>query len=93
MIYRNFNHWYSTSKVHGCSSASRDWLKKIWDDLEPTMKANLDDYKKAYKELLKEEARKNIELLDLLLEYINTFKRKNDPTFWKWWANKILKKE
>lgn len=91
MIYRDFNHWYSQSHTHGCSSASRDWLEEIWNDIYPTIEANLDDHKKAYIELSREKAKSTSELTDALLDYIETFKTNEMPQFWRWWFDQSCK--
>jgi len=87
-IYRDFNHWFSTSEAHGMSSASRDWMEEIWNDIYPTIEASQDDYKKAYIELMKEIMVRESEILSATLEYIEEFKQENQPKFYRWWLDK-----
>jgi hypothetical protein len=42
-IYKDFNDWWANGN-HGWSSASIDYAKEIWADLEPTINASRDDY-------------------------------------------------
>ena len=88
MIFRDFEHWCSEIQAHGWSSAGREYAQAIWDELEPTIKASRDDYKKAYIKLMNEQAFNNVELVNALLEYIEEYKRPNQPKFWRWWFNK-----
>lgn len=88
IIYRDFNHWWSTSEAHGMTSASRDWMKQIWDDIEPTIKASQDEYKQAYLKLMKDEVYQRCELTDAMLEYIKEFRKEGEPKFWRWWLDK-----
>lgn len=92
MIYRDFNHWFSTSEAHGFSSASREYAQAIWDDLRPTMEASLDDYKRAYLELSNERARGRSELVDKLFKYIEEYRQSEQPTFWKWLVDRSMGK-
>jgi len=46
-IYRDWDHWWANGR-HGFTSASRELVRRIWQDLEPTIQASRDDYKKAY---------------------------------------------
>jgi hypothetical protein len=91
-IYKDFNDYYSNGK-HGCSSASKDWLKEIWDDLYPTITASQNDYKKAYLVLMQEESRRRCKLTDALLRYVDEAIKKHPDLegFWKWWSLKILR--
>jgi hypothetical protein len=86
-IYRNFKHWWSTSKAHGMSSFSRDWMKQIWDDIFPTIEASQDDYKKAYIILMEEEKQRKSEIMDSLFKYIDINKKEDAPTFWRWYLD------
>ena len=88
-IYRDFNHWFSQSHAHGMSSFSRDYVKAIWDELEPTIKASQDDYKQYYLELAKEVADDRSEMVDAMLEYIKEHKHAGQPSFFRWWCNRI----
>jgi len=88
IIFRDFNHWFSTSKEHGMTSFSRDWMERIWNEIYPTIKASQGDYKKAYLELMKETAENNCELTSLMLEYISEFRQQGQPGFWRWWSKK-----
>lgn len=88
MIFRNFNHWWGNSKALGLTSASLDWGKEIWEELEPTIEATLDDYKKAYIELMEERTAKNSELVNEMLTYIKEFKQPDAPKFWKWYLDR-----
>lgn len=88
-IYRDFNHWFSQSHAHGMSSCSRDYVKGIWDELEPTIKASQDDYKQYYLELAKEVADNRSEMVDAMLEYIKEHKQEGQPSFFRWWYNRI----
>lgn len=90
-IYRDFNHWWCEGD-HGYSSASRDHVKTIWDDLEPTILASRDEYKETYVEMMKEVAKGRSEHLDALLEYIELFKKDDAPKFYRWWIDQVLKK-
>ena len=91
-IYRDFNDYFSNGK-HGYSSASRDIVKEIWDDIYPTIEASQNDYKKAYLALMTEESRRRVKLTDALLRYIDEAQKKHTDLegFWKWWSNKILR--
>lgn len=91
MIYRDFNHWFSASEVHGFSSASREFARELWEDLRPTMEASLNDHKKAFLELSKEKAAQRSELTTALLDYVDVHKTDNQPTFWKWWLDQKTK--
>ena len=91
-IYRDFNHWFSTSKAHGMSSCSRDWMESIWNDILPTIQASQDDYKNSYLAMMREQARGNCELVDAMLEYIKEHKQKGQKTFWCWWSDKVSNK-
>jgi hypothetical protein len=42
-IYKDWDDWWRNGD-HGCSSASRDFARQIWDDLEPTITANRSDW-------------------------------------------------
>lgn len=92
MIYRDFNHWFSTSEVHGFSSASREFAKELWDDLEPTMQAKLDDHMRAHVELAKEQAVRNSKLVTAMLEYIEAHKQEGQRGFWRWWFDQVKNK-
>jgi hypothetical protein len=86
-IYRDFNHWFSTSKAHGFSSASRECAEEIWDDFQPTIEASQDDYKKAYIELMQEKTQWNSKLVDALFEYMEKYKKEDSPKFWRWYID------
>ncbi len=84
-IYFDFNDWYSQGK-HGCSSASKGWLKEIWDDLEPTMRAG--------KRGIIQEAIKRIEEKDEMLKKeiiakIDYNTARPDKSFFKYWLQNI----
>lgn len=85
-IYRDFNDYFSHGN-HGMSSCSRDWIKEIWDDLEPTIKASQDDYKKAYVLLMQEQTERKSDVLDAALIYISKFTKKSSPSFWRWYLD------
>lgn len=87
MIFRDFNHWWSKNKTTGFTSASRDWAKEIWNELEPTILASRDDYKNAYVELMNEVANTQSELVSAMLAYIKENKKEDAPTFWRWWLD------
>ena len=86
-IYKDFNDWFSTSKAHGFSSASREDAKAIWDDIEPTINASQDDYRRAFLQLAKEQAEQRSEMVDAMLKYTKTHKQPGQPTFWSWWMD------
>jgi len=92
VIYRNFKHWFTTSTVHGFSSASRDFAEELWNDFEPTINANLDDHKRAYIELCNKRAKRDSELLDALLEYIKIIEGTEKTHFWKWRLDREMKR-
>jgi len=87
-IYRNFNHWWTTSEAHGMTSVSRDWIKDIWDDIEPTIRASRDDYKQAYINMMNQRAKRNLDIIDAMLEYIEEHKQVGQKGFWRWWIDK-----
>lgn len=89
MIFRDFNHWFSSSNAHGRTSYARDWLEKIWNELVPTMEASLDDHKRTYLELCKEKAEDRCEFTDAMLEYIDEHKRDGDVGFFRWWLDRM----
>jgi len=92
MIYRDFNHWFGRSEAHGMSSASRDWMREIWDDLLPTIEASRDDYKHAYLLLTHERAHYHSRVMDALFEYIKLYSKKGAPKFYRWWLDKEQEK-
>ena len=87
-IYRDFNHWWSEGN-HGYSSASREYAKELWDDLEPTILASRDDYKNSYVQLMKDRTKRHGDIMDHLLEYIQTFAKEDAPRFWKWYLDQV----
>jgi len=92
-IYRDFNHWFSESHAHGMSSASRDWLEEIWNEILPTIEASRDDYKNSYIQLMKDEVENRSEVVDALHAYIDAHKRPGDPRFARWWLDQMEKKD
>lgn len=86
-IYRDFNHWWSNSEAHGMSSASKDWMKEIWDDILPTIEATRDDYKNSYIELMKNQIERKTDIQDALLKYIELYKKEDSPLFWRWFVD------
>jgi hypothetical protein len=88
-IFINFEDWWGNNKTTGFTSASYDWAKEIWEELEPTINASKDDYKKAYIKLMEEEIIHRSELVDMLFNYIDEFKQPNQPKFFKWWSDQI----
>lgn len=92
MIFRNFNHWWGNSKTLGLTSASLDWAKEIWEELNPTLESTLDDYKRAYITLMDETAERNSELVNEMLSYIKEFKQPDQPRFWKWYLDRKMDK-
>lgn len=93
IIFRDFDHWFNTSQAHGMSSASRDWMKEIWDEIEPTIKASQDDYKLAYVELMKEVTERHSEMMTALMDYVVKFRQPGQPTFFRWWAEQVCKEQ
>lgn len=87
MIYRDFNHWWSEGK-HGYTSASREYAKEIWDDLEETMKASADDAKLAYLALATERAEDRSKLVNALFDYIKAHAQPGQPKFWRWYMER-----
>ena len=72
------------------SSISRDWMRRIWDDIYPTVEASQDDYKKAYLELGKEQADQRSELVTAMLEYIEEHQQEGQKNFWRWWIDQRI---
>ena len=85
-IYRDFDNWWAEGK-HEFSSASYDWAKELWDDLEPTITASRDDYKNSYIQLMKEQVKRRTDLTDALLKYIEIHKNPEEQGFWRWWMD------
>ena len=90
VIYRDFNHWWSRGK-HGFSSASRDLVQDIWNDLEPTILASRDDYKNAYVQLMKEHTERKKDVIDAALKYIELHSKEDAPKFWRWYMDEAMK--
>jgi len=90
VIYRDFNHWFSRSHAHGMSSASRDWMEDIWNDIYPTIEASQDDYKRMYIHMMGEAAKRHSEVADAMLKYIKEFRQEDQPSFWRWWSDQEL---
>lgn len=87
MIYRDKHHYFSEGK-HGFTSASREDAYAIWEDLQETIEASRDDYKKAYLEMMKDTASWRVDFQDSMLEYIKEFMPDHAPKFWRWWFDK-----
>lgn len=85
-IYRDFNHWWQEGN-HGWTSASIDFAREIWDDLEPTILASRDEYKDVMVETLKTEMGWRIEMLSIALEYIEKYKQEDAPKFFKFYLD------
>lgn len=82
-IYRSWEDYWQNGN-HGFSSASRECAKEIWDDFEPTIKATLDDHKKAYIVLTNEQLAFRGECFSAALDYIELYKKPDAPKFWRW---------
>jgi len=87
-IYRDWDHWWSEGR-HGFTSYSRDLVKKIWEDLEPTVMASRDDYKHAFVKLMNQEIEFKKDLTDGLLRYIELYAKEDAPGFWRWYCAQL----
>ena len=89
IIFRDFNHWFGTSKEHNTSSFSREWMRRIWHEILPTIEASQDDYKRAYIKLMREASKDRSEMVDLMLEYIEEHKQPGQMGFFRWWSSRL----
>ena len=86
MIYNNFNEWYSKGN-HGCSSASRDWLEDIWNDLQPTIHANENSLKEELRNRIKEFEQRKVEHFKACKAFMDKYSKEDAPKFHRWWMD------
>jgi hypothetical protein len=84
-IYKDFNDWWANGN-HGWSSASIDYAKEIWADLEPTINASRDDYENLMLTEIKQMHDRYIENLRDSYAYIkeHNVEEKTGVKFFKW---------
>ena len=90
-IYKNYNDYWRNGK-HGFSSAGRDIVQRIWEDLEPTILANRTDYEKMLVNDCIEQAEFTIKLRSHMFAYLKEFNLEKVAGIgiWRWMLDRTL---
>ena len=90
-LYTAWEEYWSNGK-HGFSSCCRDLAKEIWDDFEPTIKANQSDWEKLLINETIKLRKKYVQDLRDMREYLTKFdlEKVAGIGFFRWLLDKTL---
>lgn len=93
-LYTTWEEYWSNGK-HGFSSCCRDLAKEIWDDFEPTIKANRSDWEKLLVNETIKLRKKYVQDLRDMHEYLTKFdlEKLAGISFFRWLLDKTLSEE
>lgn len=91
ILYKDFEDYWRNGK-HGFSSAGREYVIEIWNDLEPTIMANREDWEQLLIHETKKSREDFIRYLRLMSEYLKEFdlEKVAGIKFHRWILDKIL---
>jgi len=68
-LYKDFQEWWRTGN-HGFSSAGRDIVERIWEDLEPTILAGRTEWEEFLIQEMEDSARRGCKYFRMFKEYL-----------------------